>query len=378
VVRSRRGRGEGSVYFVERRNEWCASVSFGIDDNGRRQRRTYYAPSKVQALQLLNDARLRAGAELSSRSNVSFKEFVSGWLEREVKPNRRATTARYYQVIVDRVMPTLGRKRMAEISTADIERTIAAVRELSSSTMAAKARGTLRRIFKRALAVGAVTVNPVEATEAPRVAKSQMQFLTAKQVQKLFKAARGQRMGPLVVLLAATGLRLGEALALTWADVDLRTRTLKVTKTLQDDMGPLVVVEPKTATGRRTVHFGTTAVDALRERRRAAQSEGFAGSRDPVFPTTAGTYQRRKNLHTRFWRPLLTKAKLPTIRLHDLRHTSASLSLAAGSDPRTISERLGHADAGFTMRTYAHSVKHLHQEDAIGIDRLLISTRKRR
>jgi integrase len=370
--KKRRGYGSGGVYYVESKKAWCAALSFGIDAKGRRVRKVFYAPSEKAAQQILIDARLRSGAELASRNRTTFSEYAAGWLAREVVPNRRPTTERYYRLIVDRyLVPTLGRKRMAEIGVADIEHAIAAAREMTSASMASKARGCARRIFGRAFTQGVIASNPVVATEPPRVVKQSMQFLTAEQLRKLFKAAQGDRMEALVVLLGTAGLRLGESLALLWADVDLDAGELRVMKTLQDNLGPLRIVEPKTAAGRRLISLGNLAIGAMRRRLEVAKKEGFDRPKDPIFPTTTGTHQRRKNLHDRFWKPLLKAAGLPPIRFHDLRHSSASLSLAAGTDARTLADRLGHSDAGFTLRTYAHSTGQLQRQDAAGIDLLL-------
>jgi len=303
---------------------------------------------------------------------MTFAEFANGWLLREVALNRRATTLRYYRLLVDRyLIPAFGRKRIAEVDVSDVERAIAAARELASPSMAAKVRSCARRIFARALAGDAVAKNPVLATEPPRVAKKPMRFFDAAQLRTLFIAAAGERMEAFVVLLPTAGLRPGEALALTWADVDFVKCELRVTKTLQDNIGPLRIVEPKTVNGRRIIFLGRRALDALQRRFSAAAVEGFDRPSDPVFPTTTGTYQRRKNLHARFWKPLLKRAQLPDIRLQDLRHTAASLSIAAGTDARTLADKLGHADPGFTLRTYAHSTGYLQREDADAVERHL-------
>jgi len=109
----------------------------------------------------------------------------------------------------------------------------------------------------------------------------------------------------------------------------------------------------------------------LRRRLEAAEAEGYVEKADPVFPTTTGTPYRKSNLHRRWWAPLLAKAELPRIRIHDIRHSAASLSRLAGTDPKTISVKLGHENPAFTMRVYAHAVEALHRKDADALDILL-------
>ena len=238
-----------------------------------------------------------------------------------VKPNRRPETYKSYSGIASRhVLPVLGSMRVNMVAPADVARAIGIVKERTSASMAGKARRLLHRIFQRAVALELTVRNPVAAVEAPRAPKHEMRVFTAAQLAKLFKAATGDRLEALAVLLATSGLRIGEALALTWADVDLRGRTLRVTKQAQDATGAPRIVEPKTAAGRRSVALTSIAIAALRRRFKLGQAEGSAKPRNLVFPTSTGTVPGKSNLRSQWWLPLLVKAKLPSIRLHDLRH----------------------------------------------------------
>jgi len=373
TTRKRRGRGEGAIYYVERRKQWCASASFGIDpETGKRQRRTIYGRSKKEVEQRLGDLKARTGAELARKRTPTLREFVNGWLEREVKPNRRAETYKSYSGIASRhVLPVLGSMRVNMVAPADIVRVLGIVNERTGPSMAGKARTLLHRVFRRAVALELTERNPVAAVEAPRAPKHEMQFFTATQLAKLFEAAKGDRFEALAVLLATAGLRIGEALALTWADVNLHERTVRVTKQAQEAAGAPQIVEPKTAAGRRSVALSAIAVAALRRRVKLAQREGFAEGSDLVFPSRVGTVAQKTNVHKYFWRPLLIKAELPHIRMHDLRHSSATLSLAAGTNAKVVADRLGHTNPAFTMRQYQHALPELHRADAAAIDVLL-------
>jgi integrase len=365
-------RGSGSIYQVEGRNEWVGAISLGVDADGKRIRRVVYGQSQKVVQQKLDKLKARTGAELAAAATTTFGAFAKDWFAREVEQNRRPTTQRYYKLLLDDyIEPQLGRKRLAEITPADVERTVAIARERRSPAMAAKVRGAIGRILNRARRLGVISSNPATATEVPRVERRPMKFLEPQQVRRLLDAAEGERLGALIVVLATAGLRIGEALALTWADLNLRRGELHVDKSLQESKGPMQIARPKTAAGKRTIVLTQRAVRALRGRFALAKGEGYARKSDPIFPTSTGTHQRRKNFTARVFQPLLTKAKLPAIRVHDLRHSSAALSIAAGSNPRTVSERLGHADPSFTLRTYGHAPSELHRKDADAIDRLL-------
>jgi integrase len=373
MSRSRRGRGEGSVYFVEARNEWVGSASIGVDrETGKRRRITIYARSKTEALQRLADLRARTASELTRRRAPTLREFIEGWLEREVRPNRRATTYRSYKGISDNhILPTLGSVRVNRLEPSGVERCIAIVRQTSSASMAAKARTVLHRVMARAVALELAPRNPVQHVEVPRVTKREMSFLTSGQLERLFAKAVGDRFEALPMLLATSGLRIGEARALTWADVNFEKRTIVVSKTAQEADGAVKIVEPKTAAGRRTVAIGAATVRALQGRKRLAKREGFDRPSDLVFPSQSGTPMRLSNLHRRWWAPLLEKAGLERIRLHDLRHSAATLSLLAGTNAKVVADKLGHTSPAFTMRTYQHAVDALQHKDAAAIDRLL-------
>ncbi len=276
------------------------------------------------------------------------------------------------------VLPFIGSVRVNIATPSDIERCVAIVRERTGASMAAKTRTLLHRVFQRAVALEITARNPVAAVEAPTHEKAPMQFLDAEQVRALLDAARGDRLEALAVVLVTTGLRVGETLALRWCDVDTARRTIRVERTAQESIGAIVFTAPKTKAGTRTVALGALAVGALRRRRTLAEREGFAAPGDLIFPTLAGTAQRKSNLHRRWWHPLLEKAALPRIRLHDLRHSAASLSLAAGTNARVVSERLGHADPSLTQRVYQHTVDSLHRADAEAVDALLSPKRRPR
>jgi len=165
-------------------------------------------------------------------------------------------------------------------------------------------------------------------------------------------------------LLANTGMRRGEALGLRWSDVDLEAGTLRITRTLittdvQRKGSPgMAWGTPKTAKGRRTVALDPATVTALRTHRTRQREERLAmgpgyEDQDLVVCQIDGTPIHPKTISYQFGKAILA-AKLPRIRLHDLRHTHATLALKAGVHPRIVQERLGHANVSITLDTYSH------------------------
>jgi integrase len=162
-------------------------------------------------------------------------------------------------------------------------------------------------------------------------------------------------------------MRLGEIFGLQWPDVDLKGRAINVRSTLIEINGKLSLAEPKTPKSRRRVDLPQVVVDALTKHRAQSVREGFAKV-SWVFYNSIGGPLRRTHFHVNHFKPLLTEADLPAIRFHDLRHTSATLLLAAGVHPKVVQERLGHSQIGITLDTYSHVVPTMQLEAAIKLD----------
>ena len=176
-------------------------------------------------------------------------------------------------------------------------------------------------------------------------------------------------------MAVALGLRLGEALGLRWEDVDLEAGVLHVRQALQRLRGEIAFVEPKSKRSRRSVALPEVVTAALKAHRvRQLEERMVAGRRweesGLVFRTCLGTALDSRNV-TRAFHKLLVDAGLPRIRLHDLRHTAATLLLAQGVSPRTIMEILGHSQISLTMDTYSHVLPALLREAADLMDAVL-------
>jgi integrase len=207
-----------------------------------------------------------------------------------------------------------------------------------------------------------------------------MRTLTAEQADILFEGTKGESLHTLWIVLCTTGLRLGEALGLKWVDVDLNTRCLVVCRALQRQTGKgLVFVEPKTAMSRRTVQLTDFACEALREHR-VQQLEyrltiGPAWRQnDMIFASHLGTPLDPSMVSHRFPK-VLDSLNLPRIRVHDLRHTTASLMLREGVHPRVVQEMLGHSTISITLGTYSHVLPTMHREAADKLGELFAHNR---
>jgi integrase len=176
----------------------------------------------------------------------------------------------------------------------------------------------------------------------------------------------------LYVVAVHCGLREGELLGLHWEDIDLETKTLAVRRTLSETKSGHILEAPKNAKG-RNVRLTNGAVEALK-RHRAAQNEerlrlgALWQDQGLVFPSRKGTTMSAKNLTTRSFKPILGRAGLPNIRLHDLRHTCATLLLSKGVHPKLVQELLGHATISITLDTYSHVLPGMGDQTAAAME----------
>jgi integrase len=197
----------------------------------------------------------------------------------------------------------------------------------------------------------------VAATEhlrLPRAGNAVARTWTDSELARFLDAARTHRLYPALHLAAHTGMRRGEIVGLKWCDLDTSTQRLAVRRTLQCVGGQPVEFGVKTRTSRRSVELDHGTVDLLRRWRRQLIRDGLpAGIDDWTFCNTAGRFLNPQSVSQLFDR-IVARTDVPRVRFHDLRHTHASLLVAAGEDLKVVSERLGHAHPAFTLHTYQH------------------------
>ena len=310
-----------------------------------------------------------------SRSQT-LTQYLSGWLE-TVRPTIKPRTHESYALNARRILPHLGRVRLDALTPAQVQD---CYNQLLASGLSPRsvqqAHALLHKALADAMRLDLVPRNVAGAVNVPRPRRREMQTLTAEQLQLLFEVTRDDRFGALWVLLGTAGLRLGEALGLKWSDIEFSRRTLLVRRAVQRQKGGvgLVFVEPKTARSRRTIQLSTLAADALKrhqerqtfERKTAAEAWH---DHDLVFCTHAGNPLEIARIHDNF-KPSLARTGLPNIRVHDLRHTAATLMLEQGVHPKVVQEMLGHSSIALTLDTYSHVAPTMHRDAVNRIDAL--------
>ena len=233
----------------------------------------------------------------------------------------------------------------------------------------------LHRALTHAFHLGLVRTNPTLLVFPPRPRRRPTTALSAEQLLVLLDGTRCDRLHTLWVVLSTAGLRIGEALGLRWQDVDLELGRIAVRQALQRLRGAgLVFVEPKTAASRRAVELTQRATEALRDQRRSQSAMALLtpGWRETglVFTSLCGGPMEPHQANVELTRALRSLG-LPHVRVHDLRHTAATVMLEGGIHPKIVQEMLGHKTIVTTLDTYSHVLPALHGAAIRALDRWL-------
>jgi len=340
----RRDNGEGSVY----RRKDGRVVGEYEDANGKRRYISGKTKAEVRAKMRKLLADRDEGVAYDSE-NLTVGGYLDRWLDAVKGSVRDRTWQRHEEVVRLHLKPTIGGARLDKLTALQVQSMYS--QKLNGGLSARSVEiihAILHKALKQAVRWSLVPRNIAEAVTPPRRPQREITPLTQRQVRALLEAARNDRLYAIWVLACTTGMRNGELLALQWRDIDLEAGTLQVKRTIFNGK----VSAPKTTSGRRTIRLSKLAIAALRRHRIDASEQRTS---EWVFSSQAGTPISVHNLHNRSWRPLLERAGLPaSTRMHDIRHSAATLLLSKGVAVKVVSEMLGHADVSTTLSIYAH------------------------
>lgn len=350
---------------------WRAVIDDPSTVNGQRRQLSRCFTTKKDAVSWLEEVR---GAPVRAVNGPTVAKYLQGWLEGRVFL-RASSRASYEAHIRVHIEPVLGDRPLREVTPADVDTFVQQLVKagLSASTVR-HVVGTLNAGFAAAQRDGLVDTNPVEGVELPPLRGRSRSGWSAEQARAFLAGTRSDPLAALWRLALLRGLRRGELLGLSWRDIDLDQALLHVRATRVAVPGVGVVEgPPKSSAGYRTIILDHGTVMALRTHHRRQSADRLrAGATWPqtglVFVDADGVPSPPWWLSKRFTE-LCTDLGLPVIRLHDLRHASASLGLQAGESLREVQVRLGHARISTTAATYAQVPEALARSSA---DRLAV------
>lgn len=239
----------------------------------------------------------------------------------------------------------------------------------------------MHKALQTALEWGLVSRNVADAVKPPRARRPDMLTWSEPEIIRFLEAAKSTPYYAMFHTVLFTGMRRSEFLALKWSDVDFIYSQLHVNRGLHHLRdGSYVFTEPKAAKSRRTIALTPSTALILRGHREKQEAlRAMLGARltddDLIFSLPDGK-PHRPNTITRAWTILAAQCGVKVIRLHDARHTHASLMLKQGVHPKIVQERLGHATISITLDTYSHVAPGLQEAAAAGFDNMLYPTRE--
>jgi len=315
---------------------------------------------------------------------VTVREYAEHWLRVHVGQECRERTARGYEAIFERhIFPALGDLPLGALTRGQIKTFLA------SKAAAGLTRGTLKNIIVplRAMLNEAFDEERISGTPAAKLWKRsrgrtenearKVTALSADELARVLRAAdeHCSEHADFIYLLAWTGLRLSEACGLQWGDLDLAGSFLEVRRTASYRAHRILMGAPKSGKARR-VDLPAALVERLRARQSLREAEAALEGRDLspwVFPAPTDETKPVNGAFIRFkvWYKLLRRAGLRTVRLHDLRHTYASLLLQDGAPMIYVKEQLGHSTIEVTVDLYGHVRPGANRE---AVDRLAAAT----
>jgi integrase len=307
------------------------------------------------------------------------------WLPTQASRGLRASTLDHYRRAVDAyLVPRLGARTVSALTPGDLAKLVEALRTETSAhgqpglspRTAQMAVGVLKAATAWGLRSGLLARDPLAGVSRPRVEREPMAVWSADEARRFLEAVHGDRLEAIWALLLTRGPRRGEVCGLNWADLDLEAKTWKLTRTRIVVDGKALDSTPKTAAGRRSIPLDARLVSLLRvHRARQATEKLSAGPAYEdggwLFADELGRPYYPDSLST--WFDQKVKAVgLPRIRLHDARHTAASLMLASGVPVKVVSELLGHASPSITLAVYAHVLPGMAEEAGAALSQALL------
>lgn len=364
----------------KRGSRWSVVVDIGRDPvTGKRQRRWhsgYSTRRDAEAARITILERLQR-SEYVTPSKLTVGAFLTDdWLPAIEASLAPSTFESYARNIRFHIVPRIGHEPLQGLTAARLnafygERSKSGRRD--GKGLSPRSVRYLHAIIRHALADavkwGRTVRNVADAAEPPSARRAKApppKTWSAAELRAFLESVRGDRLSALWTFYATTGARRGEALALRWNDVDSDRVAIHATAVSVAYM--VTSSRPKSERGRRNVALDAGTVSALREHHKRQLEERLTFG--PAYADDSLVFCRKDGapIHPErvsvLFRACVKAAGVPSIRLHDLRHTWASLALQAGVNPKVVSERLGHASVGFTLDTYSHAIPGLQQDAA--------------
>lgn len=371
---------------------WEGRISIGRDPGtGKLKQKSFYGKtqSEVRKKMTAFAAEVDQGV-FTEPAKITVGQWMDIWRKEYSGGIKSSTVDQYRTQVEQHIKPALGAVLLSKLTAPMIqsmynqkhrERQADPKGRAGLSAKSIKnLHGVLHESLDQAVKLGYIRVNPCNACELPRIERHEIKPLTDSEVGRFLKAIQGHKYERLFTVMVFSGMRQGEALGLRWSCVDLTAGTIRVDRQLQKERipgggGQYRLVETKTS-NTRTIAVAPFVVDVLKAQKKAqAENKLLLGPEwkndwDLVFTHEDGSHLAAETTYKCFKRAA-KQIGVDTARLHDLRHTFATLSLQNGDDLKTVSDALGHSNISTTANTYAHVTERMKKESANRMERLI-------
>jgi len=349
---------------------WEIFIDYGRDPaTGKRRQHS----ETVRGTAADADKRIRTLIDQVERNSfvnskhITFSDWLKRWYQDYVLTRTRSRTADSYRSeIRNHIVPALGQIRLSRLSPQHLQDYY--TKALTSGKLDSDAGLSRRTVLyhhhiisealKHAVRMGVLSHNPAEMVDPPRLIRREISILAPRNIPRFLEAIWESIYSVLFYTAFATGMRLGELLALTWEDIDLERGFISVTKALSKRGGGIKIEDTKTDYGRRRIEISSSLLRVLREHRNAEQKKGETLGRPLEETDLVFSYPGNRPLDpstiTHKFTEVIRRAGLPHLTFHGMRHSHASILIARGVDIKSVSARLGHASTSFTLDTYGH------------------------
>ena len=372
----------GSIRKRETKNGYAyrLTVECGTDPLTGKRIRKYYTVkgTKKQAEHVLRKMILDyENGNLIEESAMRLGDWMNEWVENYVIDVEATTMERYKTAIRTCINPYLGDIRLKSLKARNIQQWINYL--WKEKNLAPKSIRNvflnLRSALNKAEALDMIARNPCKHVELPRQKKYKGNIYTAQEMKQMLELAKDTEIYLMLLLACYCGFRRGELAALSWDDVDFTTNTITIRQNTVYSEGKKITKEPKTAAGCRELTVGDSVMEELRKaradyiKRRLLKGCSFHHTNLVLCKENGEAY--RPDGITYRWRKFMKENGLKEIRFHDLRHSCATAMIEAGIDPKTVQQRLGHADISVTLNIYAHATKAMDEKAAVKLENLM-------
>lgn len=372
----RRSNGEGT--FHQRENgTWAGRLTWDDPETGKRKRVAFYGPTQRAVRQKMKDARERLDdGKPPKDASTTVADWMAHWRATTLAvSDRKESTRSLYDSLSRKHLESapFGLTPLDKLKPSDLEKLILDMRAKTkpgrgenTEPVRALSDATIRQVYTvlrsgldGAVRDGLLGRNPAAQVRRPGIQRTEAKHLDAEAVTAVLKAAETSRYHAALVLIASTGLRKGEALALRWDALDLDAGTLKVAATIGRISKNLIITEPKTARARRTVPLAPPVVALLKKHRTTQLEERLCAANKwadtgLVFTTELGTAVDPRNL-LRVIEVAAKAAGAEGVGVHTLRHSAAVAWLEAGVHIKAVADLLGHSSISITGDVYGHT-----------------------